>query len=506
MSDNKRIAKNTIFLYIRMFLVMGISLYTSRIVFQVLGEVNYGIFGVVGGIIAIFSFLNGSLGGATSRYITIELGKKDYVQLNKVFNVAVVIHFFLAIIIVFFAETLGVWLFYNKMVIPESRMDIAFWVYQISILMSFFSITQVPYQAVIVAHENMKIYAYMGIFDVVMKLLLVFLLQISVIDKLLFWAILLCCVQFLTLLIYHIYCVKHYDETRLVICRDRFLYKGMFAYAASDLIGNISVLAQGQGLNILLNMFFGPVVNAARNIAYQVQGAVTQFGGNFMAAVRPQIIKLYAVGNIKEMLNLVYLSSCFSFYLIWIIALPVCLESEYILSLWLGQYPNHTISFLNLVIVLCLIQTLKTPRTTVYHATGHLKFVNMVVGGVLCAAFPLAYLFLKLGGVPEMVFVAANISMIISEFVSVFILKKYIDYSIGNYLLNVHCRCFVVLIISFIIPYFLFDRFMQPSFMRLIITCIITTLSVIITSFCIGVNAEDRIKILNLLKSKILKK
>lgn len=279
----------------------------------------------------------------------------------------------------------------------------------------------------------------------------------------------------------------------------------MFKYAGSDLIGNVSVLAQGQGLNLLLNVFFGPVVNAARAVAYQVQGAVTQFNNNFITAVRPQIIKLYAQGEIKEMFNLVYLSSNFSFYLMWLIILPLCLEADYVLSLWLGEYPDHSVSFLILVLILCLIQTLKTPRTIVLHATGKLFLANVVVGTLLCCAFPLAYVFLKAGGEPESVFWAANITMLLSEFISVFIVRKYVEYNIADYLLNVHFRCAVVIAVSIVIPYLVYNKFMEPSFLRLLITCCITTISIIATVWVIGMNNDMRQKVVSFIKSKLHK-
>lgn len=503
MADNKRIAKNTMFLYFRMFLIMGVSLYTSRVILQALGVEDYGIYNVVGGIVTMFSFLNGSLGAATSRYITFELGRKDYEKLNKIFNVALVTHIFIGLIIVVLAETIGLWFFYNKMIIPDNRLDAAFWVYQISILSSMITLTQVPYNATLIAHENMKVYAYVGMVEVIIKLLIVYLLVIAPFDKLIFYAILLFLLNVGLITFYRIYCIKRYQESHINICKDKALYKDMFKYAGSDLIGNVSVLAQGQGLNLLLNVFFGPVVNAARAVAYQVQGAVTQFGNNFMTAVRPQIIKLYAQGEVKEMFKLVYLSSNFSFYLMWLLILPLCLEADYVLSLWLGEYPDHSVTFLVLVFILCLIQTLKTPRTIVLHATGKLLLANVVVGTLLCGAFPLAYVFLKMGGEPESVFWAANITMLLSEFVSVFILRKYVEYNIADYLLNVHFRCAVVTAVSFVIPYLVYNRFMEPSFLRLVLTCCITTISIIATVWAIGMNKDMRQKVASFIKSKL---
>lgn len=485
---------------------MGVSLYTSRVVLRILGVEDYGLYNVVGGIVTMFTFLNGSLGSATSRYITFELGRKDLKRVNKVFNTALIIHIAIALIIIVLAESIGLWFFYEKMTIPADRLNAAFWVYQISIITCFFSLTQVPYNATIIAFEDMKIYAYVGIVEVVLRLLIVYLLAISPIDRLVFYAILLCILQIGVMSFYRYYCNRYFSTCQINFSKDKVLFKEMFSYAGSDMIGSISALAQGQGLNILLNVFYGPIVNAARGIAYQVQGAITQFSNNFMTAVRPQIIKLYAEGKVKEMLQLVEHSSCFSYYLMWMISFPICLEAHYILSLWLGVYPDHTVSFLVLIIILCLIQTLKAPRTTVFHATGQLKFVNMFIGGILCAAFPLAYLFLKLGGSPESVFWAANITMLLSELASIIILKRYINYSSISYLLSVHGRCALVTFISFILPYFIYDRLLDEGFLRLIVTCLLTTFSVAFTSFYIGMNKSLRMKMLTLIRNKIIRK
>ena len=506
MSDNTRIAKNTIFLYFRMFLIMGVSLYTSRVVLSALGVEDYGLYNVVGGIVAMFSFLNGSLSGATSRFITFELGRKDYVKLNKIFNVALVVHIFIAFIIILLAETIGLWFFYEKMIISEDRLNAAFWVYQISILTTFFSLTQVPYTATIIAHEDMKIYAYVGIVEVILKLLIVYLLAVSPFDKLVFYAILLCVIQIGIILYYRYYCIKQYPESRIKLCREKELYKNIFSFAGSDMIGGISVMAQGQGLNLLLNVFFGPAVNAARAIAYQIQGAVTQFSNNFMTAVRPQIIKSYAQGDIDNMWKLVIQSSCFSFYLMWMICLPICLETDTILTLWLGKYPEHTVSFLNLIFILCLIQTVKTPRVTIFHAMAKVFWSNITVGVVLCMAFPLAYLFLKIGWEPESVFWASNITMILSEFVSVVVLRHFLKFSAIKYFLQVHGRCILVTIVSSIIPYLLFDKYLDAGLLRLMCTCVITTISVGITSLYLGMNASMRLKIYTIVKDKILHK
>lgn len=506
MADNKRIAKNTLFLYVRMLLIMGINLYVSRVVLRELGAEDFGLYSVIGGIVVIFSFLNGALSAATSRFITFELGQNNEDKLSDVFSSSVIIHLLIALVIVLLSETIGLWLFYEKMIIPIERMTAAFWVFQISIITCVFSVTQVPYTATIIAHEQMKIYAYVGILEVLLKLGVVYLIAISPIDKLIFYAILLCVLQIFVMMCYRLFCVKNYKESKFQFCKDKSLYKEMVVYAGSDLIGNISVMAQGQGINLLLNMFFGPIVNAARAIAYQVQGVVTQFSHNFMTAVRPQIIKLYAENRMEEMMQLVCQSSIFSFYLLWMLILPLILESEYILGLWLGEFPEHTSSFMILVLILCLIQSLKTPRTTIYQASGRILLPNLLVGTILCMAFPLAYAFLRLGWTPESSLWAVNISMILSEIASICIMQKYVDYSIKNYILSVHGRCILVVIISIILPYLLYDKYMEPCLLRLITTCLISFISIGLTCFLIGMDRAMRKKILSMFREKLCKK
>lgn len=505
MSDNKRIAKNTLFLYIRMFLIMGVTLYTSRIVLQVLGETDFGLYNVVGGIVMMFTFLNGSLASATSRFITYEIGRQDYVRLHKIFNVSLLTHIMIALVIVILAETVGLWFLYNKMVFPAGRLDAAFWVYQISVISCFLSITQVPYSAIIIAHERMNIYAYVGIFEVMFKLLIAYLIMISPYDKLVVYAFLLFLVQMMLMIYYRMYCNKHFRESSLMFVKDKTMYKHMFVYAGSDIIGNLAVLAQGQGLNILLNMFFGPSVNAARGVAYQVQGAVTQFSGNFMTAVKPQIIKQYAAGKINEMMRLVVHSSCFSYYLMLLLVMPICLEADYILTLWLGEYPDYTVSFLRLVLVLCMIQTLKTPRTTVFHATGKILLPNIVVGTILCLALPVAYVVLKMGFDPNSVFWTAIVSMMLSEVAGIFIMKSLIGCSVRNYVLNVHIRCLIVTGLSLAIPLTVHNHISIQGFAKLIIITLITTLSILLVSYTVGLDKGMRQRINAIIKNKILR-
>lgn len=501
--NTKRIAKNTLFLYFRMFLVMGISLLTAGVTLRVLGKVDYGLYSVLGGIVAMFSFLNGALNASASRNIVFEIGKKDWQRVNEVFNASLVVFVVLSFIIIILAETIGVWFFYNKMMIPPDRLNVSFWVLQLSIVSVFFSLTQVPYGAVLVAHENMKVYAYMSMLDAVMRLLIIYALYISPFDKLITLSLLGFTWNISSLIIYRVYCARKYSETKIRFCKDKNVYKSIVSYAGADLIGQLSGLAQGQGLNLLLNTFFGPAINAARGIAYGLQGMTTQFATNFMTAVRPQLIKSYAQGDYEGMWRLVKRSSCFSYYLILLLALPAWIEGDYILRLWLGDYPEHTLPFFHLMIVICLIDALRRPLIAIFHASGHLFLMNIIVGGVLCLSFPVSYACLRMGCEPESVFWCTIVSVVLGAMLEWIILRIYLKYNIFSFVTSVYGRCALVTSISFIISFIICSKYMEVSFLRMLITGLITTICIVASVLCFGMNFSDRAYILKLFRSKI---
>ncbi|NDV65188.1 lipopolysaccharide biosynthesis protein [Bacteroides sp. 224] len=505
MINSKRIAQNTIILYFRMVFVMLISLYTSRIILAALGIDDYGIYNVVGGVIVMFTFINDALGGATSRFLTLELGREDYIKLKQTFSTTLTIHIFIAIIILLFAETVGLWLLTQKMVIPPERMHAAHYVYQFSIIGTLFSITQVPYNAAIIAHERMNIYAYVAVIEVILKLLIAFLIKgaSAEIDRLILYSLLMLVVSAIIMIIYRIYCIKHYKECHFSVQKDKALYKQILSYTSYDLIGNISGVAQGQGMNILLNIFFGPGVNAARGIAYQIQGAVTKFSSSFMTAIRPQLIKQYALGNTENVLNLLYNSSKYSYFLMLIFTIPICIEIEFILKIWLGNFPDHTITFAILVLILCLFQSIKGPRVTVFHATGNIKLLNMTVGTLLCLSLPISYFFLKKGATPESVFIVMIAVFLISEVISIIILKKYIDYNIKEYVVKVYGNCVLVTLVSLPIPLLIYYS-LSPGFYRFLCVCFSSLVMMCFSVYFIGTdkNTKKKIKstVLNVIK------
>lgn len=316
-ANSKRIAKNTLLLYFRMLFMMAVSLFTSRVILNTLGVEDYGINNVVGGIVAMFGFINSSMTSATQRYITFALGKGEKERLKTVFSTSLQIHSLIALLIVLLGETIGMWFLYNKMQIPSDRMEAAFWVLQCSIVSTVVMIISVPYNAAIIAHEKMSAFAYISVLEVVLKLLIVYILVVFSVDKLILYAFLFLGIQIFIRFCYSIYCNRHFKETKYRHVWDKALFKEMTGFAAWSLFGNLSAVLFTQGLNMLLNVFFGPAVNAARGVAVQVQHAIQQFVGNFQMALNPQITKNYAKGEMQEMYNLMYRSARFSFYLLF---------------------------------------------------------------------------------------------------------------------------------------------------------------------------------------------
>lgn len=493
-ANNKRIAKNTLLLYIRMLLTMGVTLYTSRVVLNTLGIEDYGVYNVTGGVIVMFSFLNTSMSSATQRYITFSLGKGDKSKLSIVFNTAVQIHFIISLLVLFLGETIGLWFVLNKLVVPEGREYAAMWVYQCSILVSLIGIMSVPYNADIIANEKMSAFAYISIFEVLLKLLIVFVLVVLPYDKLIVYAILGVLVQMVVRYIYVRYCSKHFEESKIQRKYDKTLLKEMASFAGWSFFGNFACVLYGQGVNMLLNVFFGPVINAARGIAVQVQSAVQQFAGSFQMAINPQITKNYAVGNLVQMHNLMFRSSRFSFYLLFFLILPVLLETNFILTLWLKIVPQNAVIFTQIMLAIVLLSSFSSPLTIANQATGKVRFYQMVVGITLMSILPFSYCFLKLGAPAESVFVVHFVVELIAIFLRVIMLKKLISLSFGVYLKNIYIRVFFVLLISPILPLYI-KNIMSEGFFRFIIVSFVAVFSVCLSVYIGGLTKNERMLI-----------
>ncbi|MDD4969983.1 MAG: hypothetical protein PHT07_11195 [Paludibacter sp.] len=498
-SDNKRIAKNTAMLYFRMMFTMGISLYTSRVVLNALGVVDFGVYNVVGGVVTMFTFLNSAMGASTSRFLIFELGKKDYIQLKKVFNVSLSSHIAIAIIVLILSETIGLWFLSHKLVIPENRMAAVQWVYQFSILSAMVSLIQVPFNAAIIAHEKMNVYAYVSIAEVTLKLFIVFILVMGGFDKLKVYGILVFIVSLIISLIYFFYSKKKFEECSIEFHWDKPLYKKLFSFSIWDLYGGFAIMGMGQGLNILLNMFFGPVVNAARGIAFQVQGAITGFGGNFMTAVKPQIIKLYAENNVVEMMKLVFSSSKYSLYLTYFISLPMLLETSFVLEHWLKIVPDYTVSFCRLVLINNLIWSMRGPIVTSFHAVGQIKVANLVCGSLFYLIIILSYICLKMGLAPQSVFIVTIIVSIMVQITELLLLKRLITYSVIAYVKYVVLLCVLIMVVSAVLPY-IFTFLLPQGFTRFLIVGVLSVITVTTSVYYWGIDKDSR----NLVSQKIL--
>ena len=502
--DSKRIAKNTILLYGRMLLTMLIQLYTSRVVLNTLGVEDFGIYNVVGGVVTMFAFLNLAMNSSTQRYLTFYLGKQDEDTLKKVFVHCYIVHIIIAAIVILLAETVGLWFLYNKMIIPVERMTAAFWVYQCSIVSTVLLIFTTPYNADIIAHERMSVFAYVSIAEVTLKLLIVFLLWIIDWDKLILYAILLVLVQFIIRQVYKAYCNRKFDETRLVWSFDKSMFREMLSFVGWNVFGGLSNVLYSQGLNILLNVFFGPIVNAARGIAVQVQNAILQFSQNFQTAINPQITKSYSAGELDNMHNLIFKSSRYTFYLLWILSVPVFLEADFLLMLWLGIVPEWTVIFLRIMLCIIIIDSVANPLMISSAATGKVKVYQLVVGGIMLLVLPVSYVFLKLGFEPYSVFIVHFCICIIAFIARIIIVKGLINLSLREYFNNVFINCLIVGAIS-LFPVALV-KFIWNDNLHPILMILLSVLAVAISVFFVGLTNGERNLITTKVKSFVLKK
>lgn len=482
---------------------MAVSLYTSRVVLSTLGIDDYGIYNVVGGFIGMFAFLNGAMAGCTQRFITIALGKGDEQNLKKVFSTCVITHGMIALIVFILAETIGLWFVLEKLVIPENRMTAAMVVYQCSIVSTMVMIMSFPYNADIIAHEKMSAFAYISIFEAFANLGIVYLLYIGVFDKLAFYAVLLLIVKVSVIIVYRIYCKKHFVESVFRWLFEKSLLKEMLSFTGWNLWGGIAGTLMGQGINILLNIFFGPAVNAARGVAVQVQSAVQMFATNFQTALNPQMMKSYAAGELQIMHMLLFRSAKFTFMLLLCLMLPLILEIDTVLGLWLKEVPKYTNIFVCLMLCISMVDAVSNPFMTASAATGKVKVYQSVVGGILLMIVPLAYIPLKLGAEPYSVFIVHLTIAIIAFITRIFIIRKLIDLSIKEYLMNAILPCLKVALPSIFIS--LAIKMSLPNeLVYSIIVGVVTLIMVPITSCLFGLTENERQFVLS--KIPILRK
>lgn len=396
-TSNRRIAKNTLMLYLRMLFAMLVGLYTSRVVLATLGVEDYGIYGVVGGIVAMMGFLNASMAGATSRFLTFELGRGNHERLAMIFSSALIIHVGIALVVLVVAETAGLWFLSNKLVIPESRMSAAHWVYQLSIASAMLGITQVPYNATIIAHEKMDVYAYVEILNVTLKLLIVYLLTIGHFDKLILYAWLMFGVSLFIMMLYRIYSIRHFEEARFHWIWDKTYFKPLLSFSGWSIYGDMSYSIRQQGANFLINMFFGAAINGASMLASTVQGLLMTFSSNIITAFKPPIIKNYAVGDVQQMSVLMKFAVKIAQFLLIAISIPVLLKTEYVLKLWLGTVPVGAVVMTQLCLLINIFASLNAVLIIAVVATGRIQFMSFINGTSYLLCIPAMYVLLKLG-------------------------------------------------------------------------------------------------------------
>lgn len=502
--NNKRIAKNTLLLYFRMLLMMFVTLFTSREVLDKLGVTDYGIYNVVGGVVAMLGFLNSSMSNAVQRYLSFEIGKNNEAGVNRIFNVSLFAHAGIAVFVFIVMEIVGVWYLNTHMNIPAERMDAANWVLQCSIFTTLFTIVQVPYNAIIISKEQMGIYAYISILEVVLKLLVVYMLAIGNFDKLKLYSVLIMVVTIGIVMIYRFYCTRKYKEAKFKLIKDWNLLKQIVGFASWNMLGELAWVFTGQGVNIILNSFFGPVVNAARGLAEQVNGAVNRFVANFQTAVNPQLIKNYASDQLGEMKTLLFRSTRFSYYLLLALSLPIILKMDFILHLWLKEVPDYTVGFCQLVLVSSLVSTLSNLLAQVARAYGKIRNYQIIVSIFLFLNFPLSYIVLKFGCSPlSSMFVNIGVNTMLL-FVRLRLTNRMIQMTYGSFIRNVLFPVIIVTAVALVIPliiYFMLDN----SIISFIIVCLVSFVSVGVSTYALGMNANERLYILAAI-SKIITK
>lgn len=503
--NNKRIAKNTAYLYLRQILVMAVALYTSRVVLATLGETDYGIYNVVGGIVTLFTFLNFAMGCATNRFITFELGKGDNHRVNVAFSNAVVIHAIIAVIILVLGETLGLYFFNTKMNIPADRMYAAGWVYQLSIFTCMVNILSVPYNALITSHEKMNAYAIISILETVLKLVIVWMLVVFSYDKLILYAVLMFTVGLIIRIVNQVYSCKTFKNVHFLWPKDRKMLKEMLTFAMWSLVGSAGVIMADQGQNILLNMYFGPAVNAARGVATQVKTAVVNLSNNFGQAVAPQINKSFAGGNVEYMHTLIFAMSKYTFFLLFIMTLPICLEAKTLLSIWLVDVPEHSVMFLQLMLIISILTALGQPLSYAAGANGKIRNYQIFEGGINLMLIPLTWIVFKLQDkpIPEWAFYVQIFICIATQTARLILVKPLINLSLREYANKVCVPCIAITVVASIIPVIV-KVLLPENIVSFFVVVFVSVISVCVVVLTLGMTTHERRLILS--KIPIIKK
>ena len=490
-ANNKRIAKNTLLLYGRMLITMLVSLYTSRVVLNTLGVVDYGIYNAVGGFVAMFTMISGSFSSSFSRYITFALGQNDHDRLAVVFNTSMKTQYALAFIILLLGELGGIWFLNEKMSVPAERMYAANWVLQLSLLSFVVNMTSTPYSADVISHEKMDAYAYISIADAILKLIVVFLLILSSVDKLVSYSFLLLIESIVIREAYHIYCYKHFEECRIKTMFDKVLFKEMLGFSGWNFFGVSTNVLRDQGVNMIINVFCGPAVNAARGIACQVNAAVSAFAVNFTTALNPQIIKSYANGEREYMFKLIFKGARFSCYLLLFLSLPILLETPYILRLWLKIVPDHSVLFTRLMLIAAICDSLANPLIIAAQANGKLRTYALVVGVISIFNFPCSYVAMRLGWMPESTVVISIFFILVCLFVRIYLLKGMVGLPLLTFCRKVLLNILVVAVLASVVPYYV-SASLPVNFTSFVIVCFVCVLSSSLVMYYVGCSGSER--------------
>ncbi len=503
MSSSKTIAKNSFFLYSRMFINMLVGLFTAGIVLNTLGITDYGIYNIVGGFVSMFGFLNASMSQATQRFLSFDLGKNDKEQLRKTFSTAVTIHLAIALLIVAVLETFGLWYINHKLNVPASRLYAVNIVFQFSVFSSFFGIIQVPYNALITAHERFNVYAYISFVEIAFKLVILFLIVHVHYDKLILYSFLLFCSSFIIRMIYRVYCRRNFPESRYQFYFDKTYFKTLLSFTGWSLFGEIAAVLRGQGNNLLLNAFYGPAANAAYGVTMMVQGVISSFVGNFQVSVNPQIVKSYARGDYRRTFFLMKESSKLSFFLMLIIAVPILYNLDYILLLWIKKVPEYATSFIKLSVIGVLIDTISNPLIMAAKATGKIKWYQIIIGSLICLSLPLSYVGLKYGASPEIVFLIIIIINVLSFIFRLFFLREMMEFNPLNFINEVMVRILLCTLITVGSVYFIF-RYMGTanSIPSLLLTSGLTFVITVLCVYFLGITQKEMAFLKSMVKKK----
>lgn len=489
--NNKRIAKNTLYLYIRMLITLLITLFTSRVILDSLGEVDYGIYNVVGGIIAMAAVITNPMQSVIERFITFGLGSGDLNKLKKVFSTSVNIQFLFSIVIIILFEIVGVWFLNNKMNIPEGRMVAANWALQCSLVIFLLGINKLPYSATIMAHERVGVYAYLSIFEVICKLGVAYLIYISTYDKLIVYSLLLVFISLLTFVFHLIYCKKNFEEVHYTFNIDKPLFNEMASFAGWSFLGDATYIFNTQGVNILINIFFNVGLNAARGIAIQVDSAVRQFVSNFTLALYPPIMKSYANGDKYNMFKLICMGSKYSFFIMLLLTVPITLETESLLNIWLVEVPDQTTTFLRLVIITSFFESYQHTMAIGINSTGNIRMYQIKLNSMQILIFPLTWILFEIGFPAYITYALSATYSFLMIIVRLSELKRLMSFPVKDYLTQYFSKMVFVALISFLLP-FIIQRFMDQSVLRFFVICILSMVITLVSIWIIGLNKNER--------------